>query len=1051
MFFLMLVTNAMLMALTGAYLALLFPYIYNDPTLGLRTARLTEKALFVIVPLLATPVLTWTAISSFGLQNGPYWMMLLQAVSYFVFGLPQVSSYAKLGGDIDPNSNAALDTEMDGRVVGVGSQDRKNDSLAEMVGGVRKSDLVCDELLSYFQTLHLFLPLGLHCSTYWRSILWIIPSTIGDWTHVTDVAILTLVPVLLIGLLGTVVRYSPLWWARSYGRFQDQFALCKLFVLVAVFVLIPCIEFRVVFSSFDHLLSGVSRPWNYIALTLALYSFVLSITIHLRSGAKTGHAFSSTLSSGPSSPPTSIPTFNALVATQLTQARRTSYFLATMCALMLSLALGVPFYLWPATLLSAIAFISFYFERRWWMYTAFVVGLLLGLTWFCFKTFFSLNYTFFTLAGFITIQVASIWIIVLAAIAASVTGLIIMGLAPKWANSLLIAQAVLIAILEEILHMEMLDNGFEIYPAYLVVLTTVLGVLTAQKLKREGLLNTNVLFLVSMIYLSKLALLLKPVSWPTISAMLLLTPPLYLVIKLWDAQNVLTNASKSNTISIIYVAWLFFATLFNRWTLFQRILEILAGEVHDHASPALVHGLSFVFFGALLPPLAWHHPYRSENAMGNEFSTRRRRLISFTGFAMIGLGFAAMSSQQMFGSSPKQHVLGSAIMSSVFGMRSGLPLISTLALICVGLIALLIVTGTININHSLRQRLIVAQALGLSLGAFISPFALSTNVTAIHASDDEPTPIFVVFGVCTMFQLAATLIAFADWHTVDKNAKWISWIPRLGPAVYVWMWLQWPFLFLGALLVSLLTEEWRRDELETYNVAILGVQAFAQGLVALALKILEPEEEKRAPNPAMRASWIPDVANVATVGCYGLSAAVLIFSGLGSSAGLVIIAPIMLLFQTSGRFRSVLPPNSPYFLVYIAAAAGLFLAAQLQLWLQGPLSALTQLIALSLPEHSVSVGVTSIWDGISEIAAHLAIMPPTGAIAFFMWDFAKPAFGFMAFMTWMASVPIFLSDADPLVMLAYLNTLICAGITLYTWVMATPARSRPLDTSIIRD
>lgn len=1042
MFFLMLATTAFLVALTGAYLALLFPYIFEDVKTGFRTARVTEKALFVIVPLLATPILTWSAITSFGLQNGPYWMMLLQAVSYFVFGLPQVSSYSKYDHLLN-----STEENVDVRVAGVGDDDR-NSNDREMVGGIRKSDLVCDELLSYFQTLQLFLPLGLHCSTYWRSILFVFPVTVGDWTHVTDVAILTLLPILLIGLLGTVVRYSPLWWARGNKHFQDQFSLCKLFVLVSVFVLIPCFEFRVVFNSFDHLLSGLARPWNYIALTIALYSFMLSITIHLRSGAKSGY-FSSTLSSNPSSEPS--PSFNALVATQLTQARRTSYFLAIMCALMLSMALGVPFYLWPATILSAIAFISFYFERRWWMYAAFVVGLLLGLSWFCYKTLYSLNYTFFTLAGFITIQLTSLWIVVLAAIAATVTGLIILGMAPKWANSLLIIQAVLIAVLEEILHMEILDNDFEIYPAYLVVLTTVFGVLTAQKLKREGLLNTNVLFIVSMIYLSKLALLLKPVSWPTISAMLLLTPPLYLVIKLWDAQNVLTNASKSNTICMLYVAWLFVATMFNRWTLFQRVLEILAGEVHDHASPALVHGISFVFFGALLPPLAWHHPYRSENAMGNEFSTRRRRIISFSGFAMIGLGFAAMSSQQMFGSSPKQHVLGSAVLSSIFGMRSGLPLISTLALISLALQALLIFTRTVDVQKSLRQRLIVAQVIGLSLGAFISPFALSTNVTAIHATEDDPTPMFVVFGVCCMFQLAATLVAFADWHTVDKNAKWIGWIPRLGPAVYVWMWLQWPFLFLGALFVSLLTDEWRRDELEAYNVAILGVQAFAQGLVALSLKVLEPDSSHPVPNPTMRAAWIADVANISTLGCFGLAAAVIIFSGIGTTAGLVVLAPLMLLVQREGRFKPFLPKNSPYFLVYIAAAAGLFLASQLDLWLEGPLSALTQFVALSLPVRDhVSLEISSWTSALAEVIAHLAAVPPTGVIAFYLWDFATPSVSFVVFMAWLAALPIVLSDVVPLVAAAWMNALLLAGIALYTWIMRTPERSRPLDSGIIR-
>lgn len=1098
MFILMLIVNAMLMALTGAYLAILYPYIYINMPVGLSTAKITEKALFVILPMFSTCMLTWAAISNFGLHAGPYWFLLLQIVSYFLFGLPQSSSYAKLSSQ----SKTSFDPDVDTRVVtgssiyaasssSFASEDAASNAsrATEMVGGVRHCDLICNELLSYFQTLQLFLPLGLHCATYWRSILLVIPNTVGEWTHFADICILTLIPVLLIGLMGTVMRYSPLWWAKNLGggRFQDQASLCKLFVLLATFILIPCLEFRVLFSAFDHLLTGMSRPWNYVSLTLALYAFVLSITIHLRTGAKasggagffsasgnfsiapsSSTSFSGASNTGASSASTN---FQALLATQMSQARRVSYFLAIFCALMISLALGVPIYLWPATLLSAIAFISFYFERRWWMYAAFVVGLLFGLAWFCFKTFFSLQFTFFTLAGFVSIQIASVWILVLAAIAASVTGLILLGLASKWANSLLIAQAALIATLEEILHMEQMGNQVEIYPAYLVVLTTVLGVLMAQKLKKEGLLNTNVLFVVSMIYLSKLALLLKPVSWPTISAMLLLTPPLYLVLKLWDAQNVLNDVSKSNTICIVYTVWMFVATLFNRWTLFQRILEILAGEIQDHASPALVHGLSFVFFGALLPPLAWHHPYRSESAMSNEFSTKRRRIISFSGFALIAIGFTAMSSQQIFGSSPSRQILGASVMSSMLGMRTGLPLISTFALLALVLIIALILTGTINITQSLRQRLVAAQALGLALGAFISPFAMSTNLTGLHANEDDATPLFIVFGVCIIFQLAATIIACADWHTAAPNAKWISWIPRLGPAAYTWMWLQWPLLFLGALVVTMITDEWRRDELESYNVALIAVQAFAQGIVALFLKMIEPDSNRPIPNPSMRGFWVPDIANVATLGCFLLSSAALLFSGIGSASGLVVLSPIMLLAQKAGMLEKFMPPKrrvtlrsegagaaqistekeSHFFLVYVAASASLLFAAQLKLWLHGPLSAITQLVALTLPIESVTMEIYSYSALFEEVAAHLAIIPPSIAIAYYLWSLEPPSIPFMVFLSWLSTVPIYLSEIDALGTLGYLNTLLCVSIALYNWIMATPERSRPLNSAIIRD
>jgi hypothetical protein len=1023
----MLLNNTFVMGLSGAYCALLFPYIYSDAKTGISTARTTEKFLFVVMPLLATSMLTWAAISQFGIQNGPYWMLMIQMVSYILFGLPQQSSFSKFFEDED--SKAAVATETSHRE-------------SEMIGGIKYSELVCDELLSYFQTIQLFLPAGLHVAIYWRVLFVVLPSTIAEWTHFTDIVILILVPLLLLGLLGTVGRYSPLWWMR--GKVENVY---KLFLMASTLLLIPCLEFRVLYFAFDHLFTGLERPYNYIAITLALYAFLLAITLHLRTGNAPPH---STQIGGSNQ-------FQALVATQMLKERKVSYALGLFCALLLSKALGIPMFLWPATLFASVAFISFYFERRFWMYAVFVGCVVVSLSWFVARSLYPLNITFFTLAGYLQIRTVCALIIVMATAAAWLTGLMIVRKDSILAPFFLIAHAALLALLEEVFHMEQLPNGTEIYPAYLVVLTTTCGVLMARKLKNMGHINTNVVFVVSMIYISKLALLLKPVSWPTISAMLLLSPPLYLIFKLWDAQHALIEPSKSNTITTIYVAWLFVASMFNRWTLFQRLLELLAGEIRDHASPALVHGISFVFFGALLPPLAWYHPFRSEHTLGNDFSTRRRRIISFAGFTFIAFGFAAMASQQMFGKAPSQQVLGSGVMSSLFGTRAGLPYISTLALLALLLIVALIFTETIDVVHSARQRVTTSMAIGLATGAFISPFALSTSILGVHASPEDPSPVFVTLGICLIFQLAALIIAFSDWHTIGEKAKCARLAPKMAPAAYVLMWLLWPLLFLSVVLLSVISGVWRKDELESYNVALIAIQAFAQGLVALVLKVLSPNDDfnsfgyqhENHPPPSssssipkkFQSSSISDIANLATLGCFALATVVHFVLG-GSDSGFLLLAPILLLLQRSGTFQKFMPRNSPYFFVYLAAAASLVLAAQAKLWMHGPLSMIGDLFSLSLPDNGESE-ITSWIMMAAEVAAHLAVLPSIASVALFLWDFVPVNPVFLTTFALLALGASFITDTNAVAILGLLNAICTLAITAYSWVLATPEQSRP--------
>ena len=71
-------------------------------------------------------------------------------------------------------------------------------------------------------------------------------------------------------------------------------------------------------------------------------------------------------------------------------------------------------------------------------------------------------------------------------------------------------QAGLIAYLEGQLHGGALEEGRQTYPAYLVLLTTLIGLTLASKAKEGGLIGKPSASIICSIYIAKLSLLVLP-------------------------------------------------------------------------------------------------------------------------------------------------------------------------------------------------------------------------------------------------------------------------------------------------------------------------------------------------------------------------------------------------------------------------------------------------------------------------------------------------------------------------------------------------------------
>lgn len=150
-----------------------------------------------------------------------------------------------------------------------------------------------------------------------------------------------------------------------------------------------------------------------------------------------------------------------------------------------------------------------------------------------------------------SIHLRSLCVLVLLALAPAVLvpGLVISGLPYRFLlEALLVGQASVLCVLEEKLfapsHEEL--AGEVMYPAFLVVATTVAGVVASRRLASDGLLASATSWLLHSLYLSKLTMLVLPEAYLVLPVSLLVlatTAPLFL----YNAEVNISSSSRGET------------------------------------------------------------------------------------------------------------------------------------------------------------------------------------------------------------------------------------------------------------------------------------------------------------------------------------------------------------------------------------------------------------------------------------------------------------------------------------------------------------------------
>ena len=178
-------------------------------------------------------------------------------------------------------------------------------------------------------------------------------TVMGHLLHVYSVLLLTSVPLLFLGLLP-----RGMWWLPGGPRFARY---CQNgLIALSLFAALVGFEGRVVFYAFGQYIK-LHPPWNWIAVTLALFGFALVSVAHVL-GA---------------------------LGTVLDVTIAGSFLL--LCTTAGALAVGIPFHWLPAPLVGACGLALFYDSHSLREYSVFVGGAFMTAVWFVYQHFWFLD------------------------------------------------------------------------------------------------------------------------------------------------------------------------------------------------------------------------------------------------------------------------------------------------------------------------------------------------------------------------------------------------------------------------------------------------------------------------------------------------------------------------------------------------------------------------------------------------------------------------------------------------------------------------------------
>lgn len=853
-------------------------------------------------------------------------------------------------------------------------------------GKISDESFILGELDGAFHTLTLlFLPLLFYIGIHHAHIL----SSINA---MCEVLLLFFVPLLFQLYAST---RGALWWLAKDPKQFHQVRLVN--GAISLFVIIICMEIRVIFYSFGQYIH-IPAPWSYFLVSIALLGGTLAMGAF--GMGLISDAFSSVLLTG-------------------------AMMLASLAA---SLVIGLPLKFLPAPLVSSFYLSHFCMKKNLSSYFIFALTASVPVQSFVVQNFWFLN----VWLGGVMLKSTCKLLIASAMLALAVPGLVLLpSKVHLLADAGLIAHAILVCQLENRLH-NFANNYFGgyddeevIYPSYIVMLTTAIGLLLARRLLAENRINLLTAWVLTCLYCAKLSMLFlssQSVLWASVILLLAISPPIILYRdKSKGVSRMRPWKAFAHAAAVVIAVWLC------RYTLFEALQSFTGRPPSDGL---MLGSIILSCAVASMPIVVYHfaHVQAAKRAIG---------LTAALGLCLIFLQPPVPLPWTFWWDSyhMPNHMLDDM---SIYGTSSEKPGWPSWLLLLTILASLAAFTSAIPVQYFVELRLFYALGVGLSLGIYICAqyFAQAPILHALLVGAIICCTIFLVFT-----------------HLPSASS------PRYMP---------WVFALLVALLpVSYLVEGQARfsmgesdDEKLVALLALQGSRALLLGLFAsifmlvalqikfeLALLLKEKVMEKgrnwlqpvgmstgfvpkyrllqRRPSLAAsftvkklaaEGSWMPIVGNVATCLCLTLCLILNVRLTGGSNRAIFFLAPILLLLNQDSSLLTGFGDRQRYFPV--TAIISIYLVGMViyKIWEE-----------IWYSQQNASWGLESggpgLFFGIKNALMLLATIPNQLMFNRFMWDSLKQPDMWLLLITPLNLPPLFITDMSAIRVLSLLGTI----------------------------
>uniref|UniRef100_A0A7S0I968 No exine formation 1 n=1 Tax=Micromonas pusilla TaxID=38833 RepID=A0A7S0I968_MICPS len=549
----LLLSNCLCLFLAGLWATLQFRWVQTGfPGVALAC----ERALFAAIPPVCGAICAWTAIASVGAGLAPFYAAAAFAWLYKTFSFPTPSSFR--GPPRDARSSTGVSADANALVLGAGE-------------AAAHCALTCFAPACSYAAAHspAMDPSYLFAKSHTN-----VGAVANAFEHACVVALLLSFPVLF---LCVYAERGALWWATGEPRGVDSSrgeTTRAVVAAVALVLFTGGLEGVVLFRGFGEYVRLPGVP-GVVAVTAAVYGGLLATAAALSGsvGSKNG------------------------VPSEIYQAA----LVTAGCAA--ALATGAPPWMLPFAAIGSIGASRFYLRGGAVDLAMFAGGVGACGAWFLHSNFWGLDVD---IDGLPLAELCRLLFLSLCA-SALAPGLARFNVHPSSLGLLVCLHAMVFARCEDALHSEALEDGEPMYPAYLVLATSALGVWLAGSLERTGKVTAATAWMARCVYVGKLALVMLPGSRALVPCVLVgmaATAPFAFDSKSVGSATVSGGRARMSVArGSAHAVSLVLAMVHARFAVFDVVFAVTGHRPSD----AVLFGGLLLFAGAGSTPLVRRH------------------------------------------------------------------------------------------------------------------------------------------------------------------------------------------------------------------------------------------------------------------------------------------------------------------------------------------------------------------------------------------------------------------------------------------------------------